>query len=133
VPPKRLLDRTSSGDEAGDESLRSAVRKSRDKPRVWLCGHIHEGAGACRVRCARCSSTLPREPLVWRDEDEREREPRMSIVRRAGAAWVRRGRFGARQDGATTLVNAANANPGAATRLVSGPIVMDLEVAPAER
>ena len=62
------------------------VRRSRDKPRVWLFGHIHESAGACRVR------------------------------------------FGARSDGATTLVNAANANPGQAKRLILGPIVLDLEV-----
>ena len=90
VPPKRILDRTSSGEDAGDESLRTAVKRARDKPRLWLFGHIHEASGACRVR------------------------------------------FGARAEPATTLVNAACANPGAARKMVAGPVVLDLEVAAAE-
>ena len=88
VPPKRVLDKTYTGEDAGDDSLRKAVKDARDKPRVWLFGHIHEGAGAARVR------------------------------------------FGARRDDATTLVNAANANPGPAKRLVTGPVVLELEVDP---
>ena len=87
-PPKPVLDRANSGEDAGDDSLRSAVRRSREKPRLWLFGHIHEGAGAARVR------------------------------------------FGVRSDGATTLVNAANANPGPAKRLIKGPVVIDFERPP---
>ena len=80
-----MLDRAVSGEHAGDESLRAAVRKASGKPRLWLFGHIHEGAGAARVR------------------------------------------FGARADPATACVNAANANPGIAKRLVHGPIAIELE------
>ena len=86
MPPKRLLDKCNSGENAGDESIRSAVRKARDKPALWLFGHIHEAAGAARVR------------------------------------------LGSRADGATVLLNAANANPGPARKLVKGPVVVDLEV-----
>ncbi len=85
VPPKRILDKATSGEEAGDDSLRTAVRRAPRKPRLWLFGHIHEGAGAARAR------------------------------------------FGTRADAATVLVNAANANPGMARRLIQGPVVIDVE------
>lgn len=49
---------------------------------------------------------------------------RTDIHEAAGAARVR---FGARADPATTLLNAANANPGRARRLVLGAVVVDLE------
>ena len=91
VPPSRLLDRTNGGEFAGDDSLRTAVRKAKDKPRLWLFGHIHEAAGAARVR------------------------------------------LGSRSDGATTLLNAANANPGIARRLITGAVAVDLEVPPSAR
>ena len=61
LPPKNLLDRTYSGVHAGDEQLRSAVKKKRSKPALWLFGHIHEGAGAARPLPAllpRCSRIL---------------------------------------------------------------------------
>ena len=91
VPPSRLLDRTNGGEFAGDDSLRTAVRRAKDKPRLWLFGHIHEAAGAARVR------------------------------------------LGSRSDGATTLLNAANANPGIARRLITGAVAVDLEVPPSAR
>jgi len=86
VPPKRVLDRATGGEEAGDDSLRTAVRRATRKPRLWLFGHIHEGAGAARVR------------------------------------------FGTRADPATVLVNAANANPGIARRLIQGPVMIEVEM-----
>ena len=86
APPKHVLDRATSGEAVGDESLRAAARKARVKPSLWCFGHIHEGTGAARVR------------------------------------------FGTRADDATTLVNAANANPGMARKLVIGPVVVDFEL-----
>ena len=84
-PPRNVLDRCTGGKRAGSGCLRTAVERATTSPRLWLCGHIHEAAGAERVRFGR----------------------------------------GAR---ATVCVNAANANPGLAKRLVLGPIVIDLEV-----
>ena len=46
VPPKGVLDRCYNGDRAGSRFLRDAVTASLHKPRLWLFGHIHEGAGA---------------------------------------------------------------------------------------
>lgn len=83
VPPRGVLDLCTSGDRAGSDCLRRAVERATEKPRVWLCGHIHEASGAERVRFGR------------------------------GAA-------------ATVVVNAANANPGLAKRLVLGPVVVDV-------
>ena len=83
-PPKNVLDRAIGSGNVGDESLRKAVRRLSVKPRLWLCGHIHEAAGAARIR------------------------------------------FGKGVE-ATTVVNAANANPGRARRLIHGPIQIDLE------
>jgi Icc-related predicted phosphoesterase len=83
VPPRGILDACISGQHAGSDCLRKAVEKGATKPRVWLCGHIHEAAGAERVRFGR---GVP----------------------------------------ATVVVNAANANPGLAKRLVLGPVVVDL-------
>ncbi len=85
VPPKNVLDRCASGVNAGSESLRAAVKHARAKPRLWICGHIHESGGAARVR------------------------------------------FGTRADCATTVINAANANPGPAKSLVLGPILVEME------
>ena len=61
------------------------------KPRLWLCGHIHEAAGAAeRVR--------------------------FGGGRRGGRGAVP----------STMVVNAANANDGYASRLVTLPTVIDL-------
>ena len=84
-PPSGVLDRCIGGKRAGSRCLRSAVERAVAAPRLWLCGHIHEGAGAERVRFGK------------------------------GAT-------------ATVCVNAANANPGLAKRLVLGPLVVELEL-----
>ncbi len=50
VPPKGILDRCYNGDRAGSRFLKEAVCASLSKPRLWLCGHIHEGYGFEVVR-----------------------------------------------------------------------------------
>jgi Icc-related predicted phosphoesterase len=49
VPPRGVLDKCYNGDRAGSRFLRDMLASSLLKPRVWLCGHIHEGFG-----CADC-------------------------------------------------------------------------------
>jgi hypothetical protein len=44
-----VLDKCYNGDRAGSRFLRDMLASSLLKPRVWLCGHIHEGFG-----CADC-------------------------------------------------------------------------------
>ena len=44
-PPKGVLDLTYHGFTAGSSFLRNLVDNARVKPRLWLCGHIHEGRG----------------------------------------------------------------------------------------
>ncbi|EOD21629.1 hypothetical protein EMIHUDRAFT_207581 [Emiliania huxleyi CCMP1516] len=63
VPPKRILDRTYSGDRAGSSALRGAVERwTAPPPRVWL--HIHEGRGCERVRFGGRGLHASRETLV---------------------------------------------------------------------
>jgi hypothetical protein len=40
-----VLDKCYNGDRAGSRFLRDMLASSLLKPRVWLCGHIHEGFG----------------------------------------------------------------------------------------
>ena len=71
--------------------LRGAVERASGRPRLWLCGHIHESSGAELTRF--------------------------------------RSRRGGRDAGtvcSTLVANAANANPGLAKRLVSGPMRIEL-------
>lgn len=42
-PPEGVRDRTVGGDLAGDFTLNDAIK--RVKPRLFICGHIHEGHG----------------------------------------------------------------------------------------
>ena len=47
-PPKNILDRTYSKSHAGCPTLRKKVETQMlvtGPPRVWMCGHIHEGRG----------------------------------------------------------------------------------------
>jgi len=46
LPPFGVQDRTYQMTHAGSMSLRRAVENSPVKPRLWLCGHIHEARGA---------------------------------------------------------------------------------------
>ena len=50
VPPKGVLDKCYNGDRAGSRFLTEAVSEMLTKPRLWLCGHIHEGYGYEVVR-----------------------------------------------------------------------------------
>jgi len=44
-PPKGILDMTYHGFSAGSAYLRELVEHAEHKPRLWLCGHIHESRG----------------------------------------------------------------------------------------
>ena len=44
-PPKGILDLTYHGFSAGSAYLRELVEHAEHKPRLWLCGHIHESRG----------------------------------------------------------------------------------------
>lgn len=49
-PPHRVLDRCGSGEHGGSTYLRALVQRAAVKPKLWLCGHIHESRGAACVR-----------------------------------------------------------------------------------
>jgi Icc-related predicted phosphoesterase len=51
-PPRGVLDRTWRGEEVGCEDLREAL--GRIKPRLFVCGHIHEAYGEKTVDGTRC-------------------------------------------------------------------------------
>ena len=44
-PPKHVLDLTYHGFSAGSFYLKDLVERAEHKPRLWLCGHIHESRG----------------------------------------------------------------------------------------
>jgi hypothetical protein len=44
-PPRGVLDLTYHGFSAGSLYLRELVEHAEQKPRLWLCGHIHESRG----------------------------------------------------------------------------------------
>jgi hypothetical protein len=51
VPPFNILDRCYNGQHAGCNALRSKVERAiAEAPRLWLCGHIHEGRGSANVK-----------------------------------------------------------------------------------
>lgn len=57
-PPRGVLDRSSAYSEQhlGSQFLKDAVCASVHKPRLWLCGHIHEGYGYESVKFGEPSS-----------------------------------------------------------------------------
>ena len=118
-PPRQVRDLCRRGYCVGSESLRYAVEASAKKPRLWLCGHIHEGRGAERVRFR--SRQRQRGPTVCSKQDG-------NVAKWRGAAAEEHSVPPGRWVGETVVVNAANANDGLAKRLVCGPIVIDLYV-----
>jgi Calcineurin-like phosphoesterase len=58
VPPYTILDRTCTGKAAGSTHLTKLVRSMQDKPRLWLCGHIHEGPGVAVRQWGAQSTTI---------------------------------------------------------------------------
>jgi Icc-related predicted phosphoesterase len=60
-PPHRILDKCYNGANAGCASLRGKVeRMIAGPPKLWLCGHIHEGRGMEEV----AFGISPRETVV---------------------------------------------------------------------
>ena len=51
APPRGTLDTTYEGNNAGSKALRDAYYNACDDeaPTLWVCGHIHEAAGATRL------------------------------------------------------------------------------------
>lgn len=47
-PPKHVLDLTYHGFSAGSFYLKDLVERAEHKPRLWLCGHIHESRGIAK-------------------------------------------------------------------------------------
>jgi predicted phosphodiesterase len=89
VPPYKTLDRTFTGKHAGSQFLTKTVRNMGDKaPRLWLCGHIHEGRGITKrrfgsretlvVNAANANegraSHLEHGPVVIRLESDKEKD-----------------------------------------------------------
>jgi Icc-related predicted phosphoesterase len=62
-PPQNILDRCLSGERAGSGTIRTAVENMKGPPpKLWICGHIHEGRGAVRTTFGTKHDT--RETLV---------------------------------------------------------------------
>ncbi len=50
-PPYNILDKCLSGERAGSSTIRTAVENMKGlPPKLWLCGHIHEGRGSMRIK-----------------------------------------------------------------------------------
>jgi len=59
VPPRNILDRCNSGGHAGSSMLHTIVRRgTKLPPRLWLCGHIHEGRGSIPIKFKGDQKTL---------------------------------------------------------------------------
>ena len=97
VPPRGVLDRCSNGDLGGCSVLRASVERAETKPRLWLCGHIHEGRGAVRHRFEPPGAYVPPARELASDDGGQLGE-------------------GALELGTTVVVNAASANSGMAPR-----------------
>ena len=84
-PPYKILDKCYNGANAGCASLRGKVeRMIAGAPKLWVCGHIHEGRGAKSVTLGMSAKE-------------------------------------------TLVLNASNANPGRATSIEYGPVVVDFD------
>ena len=89
-------------------------RQAEEKPRLWLCGHIHEGRGAVRHRFEPPGALAPRAHELAHEGGE------------GGGGAAGEGAAGAAEPGATVVVNAASANSGMARQLLHGAIVVTL-------
>lgn len=79
TPPKYHRDETGQRRAAGCEGLRNALWRVR--PRLAVCGHVHEGRGAERVRWDLGSSNLKyKEEKVEPWEDPGHENKKLSIV-----------------------------------------------------
>eukprot|EP00980_Cylindrotheca_fusiformis_P004141 scaffold902_cov147-Cylindrotheca_fusiformis.AAC.6 len=59
VPPHKILDKTHDKKNAGSAFLSKVVRSMKDNaPKVWLCGHIHEGRGMKKHRFGSVETTV---------------------------------------------------------------------------
>ncbi|KAE8445359.1 hypothetical protein EG329_013481 [Mollisiaceae sp. DMI_Dod_QoI] len=79
TPPKYHCDETRQRRAAGCESLRNALWRVR--PRLAICGHIHEGRGVERVHWDLGSSNIKyKEESTQRWEDPGRDNKKMSLV-----------------------------------------------------
>ena len=105
-PPKGVLDLCYSGGHGGCRFLRSAVEDAIVRPRLWLCGHIHEGRG----HLSDAFGGFRRVPAPGES---------FGVLVPDGDALELHAGPGSRAHG-TLVVNCANANTGRATRLEHG-------------
>ena len=107
-PPRGILDKCISGRRAGNPNLRTAVETMEgDPPKVWFCGHIHEGRGYERVTFGTRGKMKPTQPYPPIDHTKKKR-----LI--------------PKQRRETLVMNAANANPGRALHLIHGPLIVDV-------
>jgi hypothetical protein len=79
TPPKYHCDETKERQSAGCEGLRNALWRVR--PRLAICGHVHEGRGSDRIRWDLGVSNLKyKERSVERWEDPGRDNKKISIV-----------------------------------------------------
>jgi len=79
TPPKYHCDETKERQSAGCEELRNALWRVR--PRLAICGHVHEGRGAERIRWDLGVSNLKyKESSVERWEDPGRDNKKISLV-----------------------------------------------------
>ena len=95
-----MLDLTYHGFSAGSLYLRELVEHAEHKPRLWLCGHIHESRGVISKQFQ------PSDEMSINGEDPNKES---------------------NEDAPTMVINASNANSGRANRLVTGAVVVDIE------
>jgi hypothetical protein len=119
-PPKAVLDKCLNGDRVGSSILRSSVERmtvptkkapSGQPPKLWFCGHIHEGRGIKRLKMS-----INRQGGGFADASTTSASATKLSPPQQQHTHAE-----------TIVINAANANPGRATGLVHGPIVVELQ------
>jgi len=140
-PPRGICDVTYTGVCAGSVVLRRQVEllsfpkkkggngggggdddydSTNLPPRLWLCGHIHEGRGLSQTQLLKGSNIIADGGDKENDKGAKMTEETKKIEEVDGDEMS--------SSSATTLVvNAANANLGKAYCLVAGAVVVDLE------
>ena len=135
VPPYGVLDEcVTGGKHIGDLALRRSVEGWSEKPKVWLCGHVHESFGA-----KDCDFRVPLKKTSGHKTKYKSRSSRSGSSSQAGGARPGEGSLKVGEgsgghggggggggdgngpstaaDGVTLCLNVAAANDGRAVRL----------------
>lgn len=74
TPPKGLCDSSPKwGNEAGCSELRKAVERVR--PHLAVCGHVHEGRGALRLKWPGIDGDTAQQEVITLDDAARSKKP----------------------------------------------------------